>query len=95
MTTFQVDTGHILAVSADVTASAERLRHEVAFLLGKVHALEGTWQGGASAGFQSLVAEWHALHSQVEHALESLTHRLTTAGTGYEMVEADMSRMFR
>ncbi|GGO62163.1 hypothetical protein GCM10010910_11600 [Microbacterium nanhaiense] len=71
------------------------MRADVAYIMGRVHYLEGSWQGAASQAFQGLAAEWQALHLQVEEALNNLAHRLEIAGNGYQQVEHDVASMFR
>ncbi|WP_029151230.1 WXG100 family type VII secretion target [Microbacterium indicum] len=93
MAQFTVDSEMLMYGQGEVAASADRLRTEVAFLMGRVTQLESSWQGGASAGFQALVAQWQALHLQVEDALASLGQRLGAAGTGYRDVEDQITRM--
>ncbi|MBP2437227.1 WXG100 family type VII secretion target [Microbacterium amylolyticum] len=95
MAQFTVDSTQILATQSEVQAASERLRAEVAFLMGKVHQLESSWQGGASQAFQGLAAEWQVVHLQVEEALQSIARRLQVAGTGYQQVEMDVANIFR
>ncbi|MTE23419.1 WXG100 family type VII secretion target [Microbacterium sp. ZXX196] len=95
MTQFQVDSDALLQAQAEAQASSERLRAEVALLMGRIHQLEATWQGGASQAFQGLAAEWQAVQARVEEGLQHLAQRLQAAGTGYQQAEADIAGMFR
>ena len=76
MAQFTVDSDSLLQTKADVSQGSERLRADVAFIMGRVQHLEGAWQGGASQAFQGLAADWHRLHLQVEEALSDLARRL-------------------
>lgn len=95
MAQFTVDSESLIATKSEVAAGSDRLRGEVALIMGRVQQLEGAWQGAASQAFQGLAAEWQALHLQVEEALGNLAHRLELAGTGYQQVEHDVANMFR
>ena len=95
MAQFSVDADSLIATRADLSQGSERLRGDVAYIMGRVTQLEGSWQGQASQAFQGLAAEWRALHAQVEQALDDLAHRLQVAGTGYQQVEHDVANMFR
>lgn len=95
MAQFTVDSESLLHTRSEVAQGSERLRSDVAYIMGRVHYLEGTWQGAASQAFQGLAAEWQALHLQVEEALNNLAQRLEVAGQGYQQVEHDVASMFR
>lgn len=95
MAQFTVDSESLIATRAEVSAGSDRLRSEVAFIMGRVQQLEGAWQGSAAQAFQGVAAEWQSLHLQVEEALQNLARRLEMAGTGYQQVEADVASMFR
>lgn len=95
MAQFTVDSESLLATRSEVAAGSDRLRGEVAFIMGRVHQLEAAWQGQASQAFQGIAAEWQALHVQVEEALDNLARRLEVAGSGYQQVEHDVAAMFR
>lgn len=95
MAQFTVDSDSLLHTKSEVAQGSERLRGDVAFIMGRVHYLESTWQGAASQAFQGLATEWQALHMKVEDALADLARRLEVAGTGYQQVEHDVAGMFR
>ena len=85
--------------NAPVTAltsrdSGETIRTEVAALVGSLQALDGTWQGQASAAFAGVLTQWRSAQAQVEAALTSLTQALSAAATGYADAEATAARMF-
>lgn len=91
---YHVDADEVAAAAVRAGQSGETIRAEVAALVGNLQALEGTWQGQASAAFAGVLAQWRGAQAQVESALASLTQALSAAATGYADAEATAARMF-
>ena len=91
---YHVDSDEVAAAATRAARSGEAIRAEVGALVANLHALEGTWQGSASAAFVGVLAQWHGAQAQVETALTSLTQALGAAATGYADAEATAARMF-
>lgn len=87
MTTFTTDTQLLRAKSANVLATAERLRSEVATMHAGLQELQGAWTGGASANFHQLVAQWRAAQERMEESLTGISQALGTASNHYEEAE--------
>jgi WXG100 family type VII secretion target len=91
---YHVDADEVAAASVRAARSGEAIRAEVAGLVATLHALEGSWQGQASAAFAGVLAQWRGAQAQVETALVSLTQALSVAASGYADAEATAARMF-
>jgi WXG100 family type VII secretion target len=91
---YHVDSDEVAAAAARAAHSGETIRSEVAALVGSLQALDGTWQGQASAAFAGVLTQWRSAQAQVEAALTSLTQALSAAATGYADAEATAARMF-
>lgn len=94
MPRFEVDSELVAQASGTVRNSVERIRQEVAAMHGHLQNLQGSWRGGASDAFQSVVLDWKATQQRVEESLEGINAALAQAGTQYADVEAANQRMF-
>ncbi|MGC4174456.1 WXG100 family type VII secretion target [Demequina sp.] len=91
---YHVDSDEVAAAAGRARQSGETIRAEVAGLVATLQALEGSWQGQASAAFAGVLGQWRGAQAQVETALVSLTEALSVAATGYAEAEATAARMF-
>ncbi len=94
MSVYQVDSEQLTSASANVAVSAEAIRSSVAAMMAQLHALEGSWVGGASASFQALITRWHATQQQVEESLDALSSALASASATYVEAESGVASMF-
>ena len=72
-----------------------RIQGEVAGLHGQLVALQGSWTGQASAGFQTVVTDWKATQQRVEESLAAIGQALDLAARQYADVELANAQLFR
>ena len=94
MTHFQVDSDAVAAATGVVRSAMGRIQAEVSGLHGQLVALQSTWTGQASAGFQTVVNDWKLTQQRVEESLGMLGSALDRAGQQYAEVEAQNARLF-
>lgn len=94
MTQYNVDAAHVSTAASQATRSSDAIRTEVAAMLSHLTSLEGSWQGGASAAFSGLLAQWRAAQLQVETALDSIGLALGQAAEQYTVAEENATRLF-
>lgn len=87
MTSFAVDVGQVQQASATVSATAERIRSEVATMMAHLTGLQATWQGGAALQFQEVSAQWQSTQAQVDAALLSINQALDRTAQTYAEAE--------
>ena len=95
MTRYQVDSDAVAAATGTVRAAMSRIQGEVAGLHGQLVALQGSWTGQASAGFQTVVTDWKATQQRVEDSLTAIGVALDQAARGYADVEVQNTALFR
>lgn len=95
MTRFQVDSDAVLGAHQNMRACGERIRGEVAAMLGHLGALQASWQGQASAAFQAAMTDWRMLQQQVDEHLTALNTALGAAGQQYAEAEHANTHLFR
>ena len=95
MTRYQVDSEAVAAATGTVRAAMSRIQGEVSGLHGQLVALQGSWTGQASAGFQGVVTDWKATQQRVEENLAAIGVALDQAARGYADVEAQNAQLFR
>ena len=95
MALIQVDSDVLIARSAEVQGTIDRLQAEINGMQSGLQALADSWQGQASANFQSVVAEWRATQAQVEDSLASINQALRFASEQYAETEAANTALFR
>jgi WXG100 family type VII secretion target len=91
---YHVDAQEVAAAAAAAGASGERIRGEVAGMVGRLAQLESSWSGSAAAAFAGVLAEWRSAQAHVEQALAALTQALGSAATHYDDAEATAARLF-
>jgi early secretory antigenic target protein ESAT-6 len=94
VTHFQTDIDALSTASGSIHASADRIRAEVAGMLGLLTGLDSSWTGQASAAFQGVVGLWRTTQGQVDDGLESIALALGTAGQQYAETEEANARLF-
>ncbi|MGL3807717.1 WXG100 family type VII secretion target [Paeniglutamicibacter sp. R2-26] len=94
MSTFAANTGEMQMRSMAVQATIERVRAEVNSMTSSLQDLQGTWQGAASANFQSVVADWRTTQIRVEESLNAIGTALNRASVHYEEAEAANTNLF-
>jgi 6 kDa early secretory antigenic target len=94
VTTFHVDSDAVLGAHQNMRACGERIRGEVATMLGHLGALQASWQGQASTAFQGAVTDWRMLQQHVDDSLSALNTALGTAGQQYAEAERANVHLF-
>lgn len=95
MTVFTVDSDAVLAATATIRATGDRVQTETAAMLGQLTQLQGSWTGSASVAFQSVIERWRAAQREVEAALGDISTALGTVGQQYAQTEMAAAGMFR
>ncbi|GGH43806.1 WXG100 family type VII secretion target [Microbacterium album] len=95
MPAYSVDSDAVLTATAQVHATAERIRAETEALLGQLLHLQSSWQGGAASAFHGTIEQWRATQRTVEEALASIGQALGVAGAQYAETEHLTAGMFR
>jgi early secretory antigenic target protein ESAT-6 len=95
MAMFTVDSDAVLAQSAAIRGTVDRIQGESQAMLGQLVQLQSTWTGQASAAFQETVERWRATQRQVEEALAAVTLALESAGRHYADAELTNAALFR
>ncbi|MCK6081349.1 WXG100 family type VII secretion target [Microbacterium sp. EYE_5] len=95
MTAFTVDSDAVLAATATIRATGDRVQAETASMLGQLTQLQGSWSGSASIAFQSVVERWRAAQRELDAALGDISMALGAAGQQYAQTELAAAGMFR
>ena len=95
MTRYQVDSEAVVAATATIRGTLDRIHGETAALTSQLLGLEGSWTGQAAVGFQSVVNDWKATQARVDEALASIGVALGRAGQQYADVEHANVQLFR
>ena len=94
MSTFSVDSDAVLATTAAMRGSIDRLEAESAALLSQLSQLQGSWTGTAAAAFSGSAENWRSMHQQLTLALADLSGALGVAGRQYADVEQASTSLF-
>ena len=94
MAIFSVDSSQVAQAAAMTKLQVERIRTDVATMLGQLQHLQTSWTGGAAAGFTDCVQQWQATQAQVEQSLEAISTQLSFAASTYERAEAEAASLF-
>lgn len=94
MSTFATNTNEMQAKSMAVQSTIERVRAEVNAMTASLQDLQGTWQGAASANFQSVLADWRNTQIRVEESLNAIGTALNRASVHYEDAETANAGLF-
>ena len=95
MTAFTVDSDAVLAATATIRATGDRVQSETAAMLGHLTQLQGSWTGSASVAFQSVVERWRAAQRELDAALGDISTALGSVGQQYAQTELAAAGMFR
>jgi WXG100 family type VII secretion target len=91
---FKVDTEQISSASGDINRVAGEIEAGVKAMMGKLNALQGTWQGSAAANFAGVSEDWRRTQDQVRDSLQRISLALGQAATQYGEVENANTRTF-
>lgn len=94
MAQYFVDSAQVASASAATAAVAERIRVDVAQMMGQLHALQGSWGGAASANFASVVEQWRGTQAAVESSLDNISHLLNVTANTYADAEQAAAGLF-
>jgi len=92
---YSVDSDAVLAATAGVRATADRVRAETHAMLAQLTGLQSQWTGAASVAFSGVIDQWRAANVQVEEALSAIGVALETAGHQYAEAEQMTLGLFR
>ncbi|MFT4135013.1 WXG100 family type VII secretion target [Microbacterium sp.] len=95
MVMYSVDSDAVLAATAAVRATGDRLQGETAAMLAQLTQLQGSWTGGAAVAFQSVIDRWRVAQHEVESALTDISGALAVAGQHYAETELAAAGLFR
>jgi 6 kDa early secretory antigenic target len=95
MSVFTVDSDAVLAATATIRATGDRVQSETASMLGQLTQLQGSWTGTASVAFQSVIERWRAAQREVDAALGDISTALGAVGQQYAQTEMAATGLFR
>lgn len=95
MAVFSVDSDAVLATTAAVRSTIDRLHSETQSMMTQLTQLQGTWTGSAAVAFQTVVDQWRATQRQVEDSLAGINAALSAAGRQYAEAEQATTSLFR
>lgn len=95
MAVFSVDSDAVLATTAAVRGTIDRLQGETHAMLTQLTHLQATWTGSASSAFTNVIDQWRATQRQVEDSLAGINTALAAAGRQYADAEQSTMSLFR
>jgi len=95
MAVYSVDSDAVIATTAAVRGTIDRLQGETQAMLAQLTGLQGSWTGSAAAAFAGVVDQWRATQLQVEQALAAINTALAAAGRQYAEAEQFSAGLFR
>jgi WXG100 family type VII secretion target len=95
MAVFTVDSDAVIAQSAAIRGTTDRIQAESQAMLGQLVQLQSSWTGQASAAFQETIERWRATQRHVEESLAAITLALESAGRQYADAEITNAALFR
>ncbi|KAA9131104.1 WXG100 family type VII secretion target [Microbacterium caowuchunii] len=95
MAVFSVDSDAVIAATATIRGTADRIQGEATSLMSQLQALQSSWTGAASGMFQGSVEQWRAAQRTVEDALGTIHLALAAAGQQYAEAEQANMGLFR
>ena len=95
MAVFSVDSDAVLATTAAVRGTIERLQAESNAMMSQLVQLQTTWTGSASVAFQGVTDQWRATQRQVEESLAGINAALAAAARQYADAELATANLFR
>lgn len=95
MAVFSVDSDAVLAATASMRSTIERLQAESGSMMAQLTQLQSSWTGSASVAFHSVTEQWRATQRQVEDTLAGINAALAAAGRQYAEAELATTSLFR
>jgi len=95
MAVYSVDSDAVLATTAAVRGTIDRIQGETNAMMGQLIQLQATWTGSASVAFHSVVEQWRVTQRQVEESLAGINTALAAAGRQYAEAEQASMSLFR
>lgn len=95
MAVFSVDSDGLLAATAGVRGTIDRLQAESNAMMAQLTQLQSTWTGSASVAFHTVTDQWRATQRQVEESLSGISVALAAAGRQYAEAELATTGLFR
>ncbi|WP_405375037.1 MULTISPECIES: WXG100 family type VII secretion target [unclassified Microbacterium] len=95
MSVFTVDSDAVLAATATIRATGDRVQSETASMLGQLTQLQGSWTGSASVAFQSVIERWRGAQRELDAALGDISSALGLVGQQYAQTELSAAGLFR
>ncbi|WP_169581061.1 MULTISPECIES: WXG100 family type VII secretion target [Microbacterium] len=95
MAVFSVDSDAVMAATAAVRNTIDRLQAESNAMMAQLTQLQGTWTGSAALAFHSVTDQWRATQRQVEDSLAGISVALAAAGRQYAEAELATTSLFR
>ncbi|GAB2835074.1 WXG100 family type VII secretion target [Microbacterium insulae] len=95
MAVFSVDSDAVLAATAGVRGTIDRLQAESNAMMTQLTQLQGSWTGSASVAFHSVTEQWRATQRQVEDTLGGISVALAAAARQYAEAEQATASLFR
>ena len=95
MAVFQVDSDAVLASTAAIRGTIERVQAESAAMLAQLTQLQSSWSRGAATAFQGVIEQWRGTQRAVEESLGGINQALTAAGRQYADTEQYTASLFR
>jgi 6 kDa early secretory antigenic target len=95
MAVFSVDSDAVLATTAAVRGTIDRLQGETQAMLTQLTQLQATWTGSASVAFHTVVDQWRVTQRQVEDSLAGINAALAAAARQYSEAEQVTTSLFR
>ena len=93
MAVFQVDSDAVLASTAAIRGTIERVQAESAAMLAQLTQLQSS--GGAATAFQGVIEQWRGTQRTVEETLNGINQALGAAGRQYAETEQFTAGLFR
>lgn len=95
MAVFAVDSDAVIAQSAAVRGTIERLQAESTAMMAQLTNLQSTWTGSAAVAFHGATEQWRVTQRHVEEALAGISAALGAAGRQYAETEMATAGLFR
>ncbi len=87
MAIYSVDSDRVGLSAAQVAATSERIRAEVATMMSDLLDLQASWTGLGHTAFTQTITQWQATQVQVEAALDAIAVQMTAAAQTYQEAE--------
>jgi WXG100 family type VII secretion target len=95
MAVYSVDSDAVIATTAAVRGTIDRLQGETPAMLTQLTQLQASWTGSPAAAFQTVADQWRATQRHVEDSLAGINAALATAGQQYADAEQATTSLFR